>query len=213
MLGFYNYTVIATYLGLCSGVYGITRCFAGRNDLAILCLMVAGFFDTFDGAIARTKKNRTPEECRFGIQIDSLTDLVAFGVLPALIGYTELKSGGMDYSSVIIALVYSLTALIRLAYYNVTEEIRQSETAEKRHYYQGLPVTTSAALVPFLWCFKPLLGLHFPVVTAVVLFLIAALFISPLKIPKPGGRMLAAVVVAGAGIFAILLDEFFRGLL
>ena len=52
--------------------------------MALLCLMFAGFCDMFDGKIASTMK-RTKQEKRFGIQIDSLSDLICFGALPALI--------------------------------------------------------------------------------------------------------------------------------
>ena len=86
MIGVYDYTVLATYLSLAFGVSGILAAMNGSPYSALLCLMVSGLLDAFDGRIARTKKNRTEQEKRFGIQIDSLSDLVAFGVLPACIG-------------------------------------------------------------------------------------------------------------------------------
>ena len=211
MLGFYNYTVIATYCGLISAVVGIIKAANGRPDLAIICLLLSGFFDMFDGTIARTKKTRTAEESRFGIQIDSLTDLVAFGVLPSIICMRVLETQQMRISSVVVASVYVLTALIRLAYYNVTEEIRQDQTSEKRRFFMGLPVTSSAVIFPLLWCFKPILGSYFALATLVSVLLTAALFILPIKIPKPGGRVMAALCVIGAGVFAVLMDEFSRG--
>ena len=86
MIGVYDYTVIATYLSLLFGLAGIYSASRGNLFAAILFLMLAGLLDAFDGRIARTKKNRTDTEKRFGIQIDSLNDLVCFGVLPAAIG-------------------------------------------------------------------------------------------------------------------------------
>ena len=86
MIGVYDYTVIATYLSLLFGLAGIYSASRGNLFAAILFLMLAGMLDAFDGRIARTKKNRTDTEKRFGIQIDSLNDLVCFGVLPAAIG-------------------------------------------------------------------------------------------------------------------------------
>ena len=85
MLGIYNYTVILTYLGMLSGFGGILCAFERRVDLALLCLIVSGVCDVFDGKVASTKKDRSRSEKRFGIQIDSLSDLVCFGVLPAVI--------------------------------------------------------------------------------------------------------------------------------
>jgi len=87
MIGFYNYTVILTYLGLASGMMGIISAVQGKITAAILCLLLAGFFDMFDGLVARTKKDRTKQEKCFGIQLDSLSDVICFGVLPAMIGY------------------------------------------------------------------------------------------------------------------------------
>ena len=87
MIGFYNYTVILTYLSLMISVGGLFLAADGRIDMAILCLMASGFLDLFDGIVARTKKDRTDDQKTFGIQIDSLTDVVCFGALPALIAY------------------------------------------------------------------------------------------------------------------------------
>ncbi len=86
MIGVYDYTVLATYLSLAFGVSGILAAMNGSPYSALLCLMVSGLLDAFDGRIARTKKNRTEQEKRFGIQIDSLNDVVCFGVLPGVIG-------------------------------------------------------------------------------------------------------------------------------
>lgn len=88
MIGVYDYTVIATYLSLLLGLAGIYSAAQNAPLAAMLYLMLAGLLDAFDGRIARTKANRTDAEKRFGIQIDSLNDLVCFGVLPAAIGWS-----------------------------------------------------------------------------------------------------------------------------
>ena len=62
MIGFYDYTVILTYLSLLSAVTGIGLAVAHHPLLAILCLMFSGLCDMFDGRVARTKKNRTAEQ-------------------------------------------------------------------------------------------------------------------------------------------------------
>ena len=93
MIGFYDYTVILTYLSLLSGASGIIVCLNGIGHpyLGMFFLLFSGLCDTFDGKVARSKKNRTSQEKLFGIQIDSLSDLVAFGVLPACIGIAMLR--------------------------------------------------------------------------------------------------------------------------
>ena len=83
LIGFYDYTVILTYLSLVSAVLGMVCAHKGAFGWAMLCLFLSGFCDAFDGTVARTKKNRTEDEKAFGIQLDSLCDVVSFGVAPA----------------------------------------------------------------------------------------------------------------------------------
>ena len=86
-IGFYDYTVILTYLSLMSSVIGMTRAIHADYKTAVFCLALSGIFDAFDGRVARTKKNRTDDEKAFGIQLDSLCDVVCFGVFPAVYLY------------------------------------------------------------------------------------------------------------------------------
>ena len=57
MIGFYNYSVILTYIGLVSSVFGITQVFENHMSIAFLCLLLSGICDLFDGKIARSMKN------------------------------------------------------------------------------------------------------------------------------------------------------------
>lgn len=114
MIGFYDYTVILTYISLASSILGmISACYA-RIGWAIFFLGMSGLLDTFDGKVARTKKNRTEDQKRFGIQIDSLCDIVCFGVCPVIIcwfsgmpgtvgscNFGFLLSGGIDSSGIL----------------------------------------------------------------------------------------------------------------
>ena len=59
MIGFYNYTVILTYCSLISAIVGTHFAFEHNYVLALFCLMLCGFFDSFDGIVARSKKDRT----------------------------------------------------------------------------------------------------------------------------------------------------------
>ena len=148
MIGFYDYTVIATYLATVLGVGGIFLAADGLHLPAVFCLLLAGLLDTFDGRIARTKKDRSEQQKHFGIQIDSLNDLICFGVLPAMIcrgAYAAspayLSLGGpvgrilppVWFDAALCFFV--LAGLIRLGYFNVTEEERQEGTSAARKYY------------------------------------------------------------------------------
>lgn len=202
MIGFYNYTVILTYLGLSSGVIGIVSASQGKITLAIFCLLLAGFFDMFDGLVARTKKDRTKQEKQFGIELDSLSDIVCFGVLPAVIGHAVGLNTWYFY---IILVVYVLAALIRLAYFNVTEEERQENTTEVRKEYLGLPVTSSALIVPLIYIFVLFLKDKFYLLYAAVLLVTAIAFVSKFKIKKLKLKGMIAVLIIGIIELVVLL--------
>ena len=68
LLGFYDYTVILTYMSLLSAFAGMNFSGRGMDTAAVLCLMFCGICDAFDGTVARTKRNRTEDEKAFGIQ-------------------------------------------------------------------------------------------------------------------------------------------------
>lgn len=198
--GYYNYTVILTYLGMLSGFAGIALVMDGHFRYAILCLMIAGFCDMFDGAVAATRE-RTDSEKRFGIQIDSLSDLICFGVLPGLITYTI---SGKTWPGFAVGSLYALCALIRLAYFNVLEEDRQSQEEGRRTSYQGMPVTTSAVLLPIIFMISRWLPFgRYLLLAAVALMALA--FISPFKVRKPHllGKMV--MIVVGIAELALLL--------
>ncbi len=181
MLGIYNYTVILTYLGMLSGFAGILCAFGGNTGWALNCLIFSGVCDMFDGKVASTKKDRSRSEKRFGIQIDSLSDLICFGVLPALIVYAL----GGGWLRILAGGVYVLAALIRLAWFNVDEEARQDFDTGRRKVYLGLPVTSSAAVFPltvglsklFHWPTHPLMSF--------ILMLVAVALLTPFSIRTP----------------------------
>ena len=192
MIGFYDYTVIMTYISVVSSMIGIFCAVTDHISAAVCCLAFSGLCDMFDGKIARTKKNRTEEEKCFGIQIDSLADIVCFGILPIVLGF---KLGMYHIYGIAILLFYGLAGLIRLAWFNVSEEVRQDETEEKRKYYQGLPITSMAVLLPLLAVFKPMLGKReFMLSLHALVPLVGLLFITNFKFRKPKNRTLAIIV-------------------
>ena len=193
MIGYYNYTVILTYMSLISSVRGMffAAGFGGMErhpEYAIICLMVSGLCDMFDGKVARTKKDRTECEKKFGIQIDSLCDAICFGVLPVIIGYSV---GMRDWADLPILVIFPLCAVIRLAYFNVAEEERQKKTAENRKVYEGLPVTSVALILPLLYSFHKDIGEWFPEVYGGALLLIAIAFITRFKVKKPSMKTIS----------------------
>lgn len=193
MIGFYNVSVILTYAGVVSASIGMAMAFQGNFKIAMLCLMVSGFTDMYDGTIAK-KIKRTDDEKKFGIEIDSLCDLICFGAYPVVIGYAM----GMDQWFAIVAYaMYLLGAVIRLAYFNVTEELRQGQTTARRSHYQGLPVTSVALILPIVYQLKRFYPGQFPYIYVAAIFIISMLFIIDFKVFKPGAKCMFAFVVIG----------------
>jgi len=230
MIGVYDYTVILTYLSTISGVVGIivTMTGIGHPYCGTLFLMLSGLMDGFDGKVARTKKGRTKMEQDFGVQIDSLSDLICFGVLPASIGIAQLRVSGIltdlgrgaerpDHYSLIlllisIAAVYVLAALIRLAYFNATSEERAEEAIIRgRSYFTGLPVTAAALIFPLTlvvhWFTRADLTLFY----FWLMLIVALMFLANVKIPKPNKKQFAVILAVGLvefiAVILILLYE------
>lgn len=206
MIGYYNVSVILTYISMFSAVFGMTEALRGDPKIALICLMVCGLCDMFDGTIARRCK-RTPDEESFGIQIDSLCDLVCFGVFPAMLGYgiKDISVSGFD---IFASAFFVLTAIIRLGYFNVQEINRKNENGGKREYYEGLPVTSVALLLPVIF----LIGIYVKPISTIniyslALIIIGIAFVSKFKIKKPYMRGLIITAFAGLVVFLLIIKE------
>ena len=155
------------------------------------------------------------------MQIDSLSDLVAFGVLPAVIGEVlvwqnpefsmipRLHTGNaLDFVvplvCFLVMMLYVLMAMIRLAYFNVMEEKRQAEEGGKRKSYTGLPVTSAALIFPFVMLLQFMTPLDMTVVYYGVMVLVGYLFVSKIEVKKPGVKGIAIMCIIGALEFLIM---------
>ena len=218
LLGVYNYTVVLTYLGMLFSFAGIHFVFSNHDRsfiLALLCLMVAGVMDMFDGKVASTKKDRTPSEKLFGIQIDSMADIISYGVFPSLIVY-KLAIGDRQYPIdhpwkarivLCICALYLLSALIRLAFFNVDEMERQAKTDGGRRTYLGLPVTSVAVVLPAVFIGAYFAGNSRPPIEVAAFFLVlmAVLFITPFKMKKPHLVGKLVLILVGLAELSLLL--------
>ena len=198
MLGYYNYTVYLTYIGLVSAVFGMMEALQKNPRVAVLCLMFCGLCDMFDGTIARTHKTRTEDEKSFGIQIDSLCDLVCFGIFPVVIGFSI---GVKTIFGVACMAFYALAAVIRLGYFNVQEINRTKQTTEKRKYYNGLPVTSIAILLPTFLLLDIPTKFSMVRLYSLCLLIVGIAFISKIKIKKPYFYSMIICALFGVVIF------------
>lgn len=228
MIGYYDYSVWLTYMSAISAGLGIIISLQGGGHpyIGVFFLMFCGLCDAFDGKVARTKKNRTESQKKFGIQIDSLSDLVAFGVLPACIANAMVRvsptlpqapksiDGTKADTSVsiclyVIMLLFILAALIRLAYFNVEEEERQKTEGGSRKYYTGIPVTSAALVFPTVLLIQYISPKDVTLVYFAVMLVLGFLFLSKIKIPKPELRGILIMVGIGVIEFIALIAKLF----
>lgn len=210
-VGYWHYGVILTYLSLTLAIVGM--CFATaaggdrRPDIAAFLLLMSGLCDAFDGMVAKTRKNRTNDDKAFGIQIDSLCDMVSFGIAPIMIG---IGMGMTRWYYVIIYAMFVLCGLIRLGYYNVSEGNRLYSGEEgPRDAYEGLPITNASLAMPVFYLIATMfdstgnLGLtaHQALIVESVIMMVgyglcAFLFIFKFRMPKAHARGLAITCIA-----------------
>jgi CDP-diacylglycerol--serine O-phosphatidyltransferase len=134
--GVFLLPVTITSLGLLSGFYSIVSSINGHFEVAAVMIAVAFVCDGLDGRVARA--SRTSSE--FGVEYDSLSDLVAFGVAPACLAYTwALKP--LNGLSIVIAGMFVVCGALRLARFNI-----QTDTVDKNRFV-GLPIPGAAAMI------------------------------------------------------------------
>ena len=134
--GIYLLPNLFTTGALFAGFYAIVQAMNGRFEYAAVAVFIAMVLDGLDGRVARLTRTQSA----FGAEYDSLSDMVAFGVAPALVMYSfALK--GMGKLGWLAAFVYCVGAALRLARFNT-----QIEVQDKR-WFQGLPSPAAAALV------------------------------------------------------------------
>jgi CDP-diacylglycerol--serine O-phosphatidyltransferase len=126
------FTTAALFCGFFAIVMGMNK----RFDIAATAIFVAMVLDSLDGRVARL--TRTQSE--FGAQYDSLSDMVSFGVAPALVVY-EWSLKGMNKLGWMAAFIYCASAALRLARFNT------NLTVVDKRYFQGLPSPAAAAIV------------------------------------------------------------------
>jgi CDP-diacylglycerol--serine O-phosphatidyltransferase len=148
--GIYWLPNLFTLAALFAGFYGIVQAMGGRYEQAAIAIFVAAVLDGLDGRIARLTRTQSA----FGAELDSLSDMVSFGVAPALVVYVWALKDFAGMATVawlgpwltaklgwIAAFIYSACAALRLARFNTTLDI-----ADKR-FFQGLPSPAAACLV------------------------------------------------------------------
>ena len=199
---------LVTVLAICAGLSGIRFGFEGRFETAVVMVLLAAFLDGIDGRLARMLKATS----KFGAQMDSLADIVNFGVAPALVLYAFMldQAGSPGW---IAALLFAIACGLRLARFNVLDE-EMDRPSWQSEYFVGVPAPAGAVLVmlPLYLSFLRL-GVEPTRLTAFVAtgftILVAFLLVSRLPVYSgksfkiPGDKVLP--IILGVVLYILLL--------
>lgn len=195
-IGIYRKCDWVTMTGTASCLAGILLAINGYTTYAVFCLIFSAICDAFDGVVARKFKSLKNYEV-YGIELDSLNDAIAFGVLPMLICYNLSVHNILVYA---ICVFFCIAGIIRLAYFNMLATTKQSDGKE----FIGLPITASAIIIPLVYFVTMIVGKEYrDIIFPIVMAITGILFISPFKLKKPTAREKAMMAVLG--IIAIIV--------
>jgi CDP-diacylglycerol---serine O-phosphatidyltransferase len=197
-----------TVLALCSGLSAVNFALAGRYDLCVAAIAAAAVFDALDGGLARL----LDASSKIGAELDSLSDLVAFGVSPALLFYIWRLDG--NRLGWVVALVFAVCMALRLARFNTLMDAEQRWPFAKE-FFVGVPAPAAALIggLPLLlwlqygdgWWSAPLtVGLWALFAAMLMVSRLPSISLKTARVPP---RYVApALVLVGLG-FALLVAE------
>jgi len=191
-LGVYHPSVLLTYLGLSISLYGVF--FSKSLAFSLILLILAGLCDTFDGMVANAFQRNDLEKA-FGVQIDSLSDLISFGVFPVQIYLLYFAKFGVV--SFLLSVLYLLSVVTRLAYFNASG-------GEKKDYFTGLAVTYASFFIPLYGLFSVYFSIEKIFPGELLYALLAFFFVFNFKMKKPSLKIRIGLLLL-AILFVILL--------
>ena len=201
-----------TAVALCSGLFGIRYAIAGEWEKAAAAIVLAAFLDVMDGRIARMLKGQS----KFGAELDSLSDVTAFGVAPAIILYQWMLSTLPETGAAhdlwarygwLVALAHAVCGALRLARFNANIDVEE-QPHKSAGFLTGIPAPAGAGLtlLPlFLWLWTGLHVFHEPLLVAPWAALVAFLMVSNLATFSWGSLKLRSHVRFGALVVIALI--------
>ncbi|MEA3386620.1 MAG: CDP-diacylglycerol--serine O-phosphatidyltransferase [Thermodesulfobacteriota bacterium] len=160
---------LLTSASLFSGFYAIIAAIKGNYQAAAVAILIAGILDGLDGRVARWTRTAS----RFGMEYDSLSDLVAFGVAPAILAYMW---GLQDYGRLgwLAAFLYVATTALRLARFNTLSQ-NSNISSTRDYYFLGLPCPSAGAVLATSVLLCQHVGIFGPVRHVAVLIMVYGL--------------------------------------
>ena len=191
---------ICSLVGLFCALLGIYYAFLGMFSAAMIGFIWTVFFDWSDGIIARRMKGRTNEQKSFGVQLDSLIDIVSFGVGPAIIllSYGQFSPWFLPGAFIIVA-----AGVIRLSYFNVFGLVDKST-------YMGLALDNNIIILAFVFLFNGLISqTAFTIVLYILILALAFFNVAPVRTPKLEGRWYYVLIVYTLVLTVIYMRQLF----
>ena len=196
---------IFTLVGVCIGLSSIKFAFDGKFEYSIIAIIVAAIIDGLDGRIARLIKGTS----KVGKELDSLTDVISFGVAPAFIMYfwTLNEIGRIGW---LICLLYVMCVALRLARFNVTSD---ADPSWRDNFFEGIPSPAGGVLVlmPLIYSYSEfqIFNLNYKIFVPILFIIISILLIS--KIPTYSFKKIK--IQRSFTIFLLLGIVFYFGLI
>lgn len=203
---------LITIVAICAGMTGMRLAFEGRFEVAVGLVIAAALLDGIDGRIARMLKGQS----RFGAEMDSLADIVNFGVVPAMVlyAYSLHNAGSLGW---IAALLYAATCALRLARFNTMLDAPKPSWQSK--FFTGVPAPAGAGLAMFpVYLGFTGLELGDPRIAAILsaVYLLVVGFLMASRIPTWSGKTIGLrvrrdyviPVTLGVVLYIVLLASF-----
>ena len=197
IIGIYRKCDLVTLTGAAFAVSGIILSINGLSYFAIICLISALLCDGFDGVIAR-KSNSLDYETAYGVELDSICDVISFGVLPVVI--VQNLTDWNIYTS-IISVIFCLCGIIRLAYFNMLATTKKSDGKS----FIGFPIVISACALPLAFFILTIFKLNIGnIVYPIVLLICGILYVVPIKLRKLSAKERIILTIIGIIFIGIL---------
>jgi len=190
-----SYTSIADLFSIAnasSGFLSIIMASMGDLVLAAKFMLIAVIFDSIDGWVAR--KIKREDESGFGRNMDSLSDIVSFGVAPGMLLYISCMQYGITYFNMAISLLVVICGILRLSRFNVTADLYTDK-------FIGLPIPTAALILGTFY----LSGFFREYLALLIMILVSLLMISTFEYPKI--RDMRILLVGSILLIATLLPQ------
>ncbi len=158
---------LLTFTNLFLGGFAVIESIKGNLDLCLLLIFIAAFVDRFDGMVAR----KLQIESELGKQLDSMSDIISFGVAPALLIYQGILFE-FDFPGTFFTIFYIACGAYRLARFNISED---------QSYFTGLPITAAGCLLTFSYLLFPFL---LPEMFLFFIIILSFFMVSPFKLKK-----------------------------